>query len=82
MNSLLTNIISDDAGNPSSTRVALLLVLLVTLGPWAAVCIHNWQIADVPEGVRWVIGIVAGAKVTQKFGEAKAISPAGPEPQK
>lgn len=77
----LGGILSDDAGNPSSTRVALLLVLILTLGPWAAICIHNWQIGDVPEGVRWVIGIIAGSKAVQKFGEAKPSSPAEPEPK-
>ena len=76
-------ILSDSSGNPSSTRVALLLVLILTLGPWAAVCLHNWQISDVPEGVRWVIGIIASAKAAQKFGEGKPSSPGEPEqPQK
>ena len=75
MKALLTQALSDGDGNISSVRLALLLTLLLTLTPWAIVCIHNWQIADLPEGVRWVIGIVAGGKLAQNFTES------GPEPK-
>lgn len=79
MNPLLTNILSDDAGNPSSARVVLLWVYLVVFIIWAVECFRLNRLVEIPDSVVFVLMALIGAKVAQKK-FAEAISPIEPSP--
>ena len=75
MTPLLTNIISDDGGNPSSMRIAMLAVVLIVVSTWAYVSISTGHLQGIPDGARWLVGIVVGGKWAQRFTEGKSITP-------
>ena len=59
----------------SSMRFIALLVIINVMAVWSAVCLKNLNIADIPEGVLWLVGIVTLGKVSQRAFER------GDEPQ-
>jgi hypothetical protein len=68
---LLSQILSDSAGNPSSSRTAMLMVVGLVLLAWLVVSLQKHELQDIPENVLYLVGITVGAKTVQKFGEGK-----------
>lgn len=50
----------NDQGQPSSMRVLLILVVSMTVIWINQIVCETGKIPDVPEGLRWVIGILSG----------------------
>ena len=64
---LLTRVLSDAGGNVSSIRLAMLLGLLIVLGAWAVVSVQHGVLEPLPDSVFWLLTVLTGAKVGQKF---------------
>lgn len=68
---ILSALMSDNSGNPSSMRVAALGVVGAILGPWAYVTCHTGVVQPLStEHVGLVLGALA-AKAYQKVTEGK-----------
>jgi hypothetical protein len=63
---LATRILSDDAGNASSTRLAMLMALAVVMVVWAVVSIYRNDLQPIPESVVTLLTILIVGKVAQK----------------
>ena len=68
---LLTRILSDAAGNPSSMRLVMLLGVGVVLGVWSAVSLSVHALQPLPESVVGLLGFLVAGKFGQKFIEPK-----------
>ena len=75
MKPLLTEILSDDAGNPSSLRLALLMALAIVLVVWAVVSLQCKALLPLPGDIVNLLGLLIAGKTVQKFTEAKAGEP-------
>ena len=63
------SLVQEKEGKVSTSRVLLLLWGVGLFLVWAVVSIINQNIAEIPESVVTVIGILSGSKVLQRFGE-------------
>ncbi len=63
------SLVREEKGKVSSLRALLLLWGVGLFLVWAFVSIINRNIAEIPESVVTVIGILSGSKVLQRFGE-------------
>ena len=63
------SLVQEKQGKVSTSRVLLLLWGVGLFLVWAFVSIINRNIAEIPESVVTVIGILSGSKVLQRFGE-------------
>ena len=68
---LLTRILSDAAGNPSSLRLAMLLGLGVVLSAWACVSLQTHVLQPLPDSIVTLLTVLIGGKLGQKFIEPK-----------
>jgi predicted MFS family arabinose efflux permease len=63
------SIIREPKGKVSSSRILLLLWGVGLFFVWTFVSLTKQNIADIPESVVTVVGILSGSKVVQRFGE-------------
>lgn len=64
--------LQEDNGGFSATRLAMHLWVIGVLVAWVWVSITKKEMADIPNGVIAVLGILVSGKVVQKFGEKPA----------
>jgi len=78
---LLTRILSDAAGNPSSMRLAMLLGVGSVLAAWATISIQTHTLQPLPDSVVGLLGLLVAGKFGQKFIEpdGNPISTANPQ---
>jgi hypothetical protein len=69
---VLLDMISDDAGNVSSTRVVMLISFTLVLTGWLVISIQLHALQNLPESVLALLAVTMGGKVAQKFSEAAA----------
>lgn len=63
------SLIREKKGKVSSSRVLLLVWGVGIFVVWTLVSIINRNIAEIPESVVTILGILSGSKVVQRFGE-------------
>jgi hypothetical protein len=63
------SVIREKKGKISSSRILLLLWGIGLFVVWSFVSLVNRNIAEIPESVVTVLGILSGSKVVQRFGE-------------
>ena len=68
---LFQRFLSENNGNPSSTRLVMVLAYVVILGGWITVSIEQKAMQPLPTNILELLGLVTVGKVFQKFGEAK-----------
>jgi hypothetical protein len=62
-------VIREKKGKVSSSRVLLLIWGVGVFLVWTVVSLINRNIAEIPESVVTILGILSGSKVVQRFGE-------------
>lgn len=62
---------SDDNGKLSTTRVIFLCWSVVVLIFWTCLSWKNRDLQEIPASVVTVLGLLAGGKTIQKFGEMR-----------
>lgn len=67
MQSKLLEFVQDKSGKLSTSRLSFLLWSTGALIIWIYLTYHNRAMADVPEGVRWILGLLIGNRVGQKY---------------
>ena len=65
----ILSLVREKEGKISTSRVLLLIWGVGLFIVWVSVSIINRNIAEIPESVVTVIGILSGSKVLQRFGE-------------
>lgn len=68
MNKLI-EILQDNSGGASSTRVILLVCFIGVVAVWAGLSIKAGSMQPIPDGITTILGIVMSGKVIQRFGE-------------
>ena len=63
--SKLAEFFKDDTGQFSSMRLVFVISVLIIMGVWTYVSIHDHKLSDFPEGIRYIFGILFTGKVTQ-----------------
>lgn len=63
----------EDNGNFSATRLGFLSWVLGVLLIWGGASVHDKKLAEVPQSVQILIGVLMAGKVTQKFTEEKPL---------
>lgn len=56
-------------GTDSSMRFMALLVIINVMIIWSIVCVRTAALADIPQGVLWLIAIMILGKVSQRIAE-------------
>lgn len=67
--SWLHELVSDNAGGPSTARVVVLAWGIGSFLIWAIQSVVEGKVSDVPPGVVSVLAILTAGKVIQRFGE-------------
>lgn len=67
MQNKFLELIQDKTGKLSTSRLSFLLWSTGALIIWLYLTYHNRSMADVPEGVRWILGILVSNRVGQKY---------------
>jgi hypothetical protein len=62
----------DTDGKPSATRLVMILWATGTLAIWAYASIKTATLAELPNSVVEILGVLLTGKVVQKFGETAA----------
>ena len=70
-------VLTDDAGNPSSMRWAMIFFPALIVGTWCAVCLWNRKLEDFPVTAAAIVMAFIAGKVVQKPFETKP-QPCGP----
>ncbi|HEY9909784.1 MAG TPA: hypothetical protein V6D18_19505 [Thermosynechococcaceae cyanobacterium] len=66
----LTEFLQDPNGEFSSTRLAFLAWIFAVLIGWGVdTARHDYKMAQIPESVQVLIGVLMSGKVVQRFGE-------------
>lgn len=66
----LTEFLQDPNGEFSSTRLAFLAWIFAVLVGWGVDTVkHDYKLAEIPESVQVLIGVLMTGKVVQRFGE-------------
>lgn len=68
-----TGVLYDDKGNPSSTRLALIVWVFGVLLIWGIKTLKDpaFPLLEIPESIMYIFGILMGGKVGQKHFETK-----------
>ena len=69
---VLTRILSDAGGNPSSMRLVMVLGVFVVLAAWATVSLQTHTLQPLPDSVVTLLSILTGGKLAQKMMEPKS----------
>ncbi len=73
MKTIVLQLIGDQAGNLSSMRAAMLLGLVIVLGAWLVVSIHQHALQNLPDNILYLLIALISGKAVQKFGETPPV---------
>lgn len=74
---MFKDVLQDNAGGASSIRLMMLAWGLIPLVVWAGISVYKMNPIELPSSVLTIIGIFAGSKVVQRFGEKETLPQPG-----
>jgi hypothetical protein len=63
----LSDFFKSGEGKYSSARLGFLVWTMAVLGIWIYVSIASKALSDIPQGVRWIVGILMAGGTTQRW---------------
>jgi|TARA_R110000824_G_scaffold20545_15_gene77438 hypothetical protein len=69
MKKQLSDLLKEDSGKLSSTRLAFMAWSLIVLATWAIVSYQSGELIKLDNSIVSILGVLMSGKVVQRFGE-------------